>query len=76
MVDYTFALVTSLIFCLLRFIEAKYISKAELTMKSIVKDAVFSYLAALGGLYITNNIVSSEIVVGDNVKVFTGEPDF
>ncbi len=73
---YTYALVISSVYTLLMFIEAKYISKNEVTMKQLVKGAFFAYLASLGGIYVVNNIVSPEIVVGENIKVFTGEPDF
>lgn len=73
---YTYALVISIIYTLLLFIETKYISKNEVTMKKLVKAAFFAYLASLGGIYIVNNIVSPEVIVGENVKVFTGEPDF
>jgi hypothetical protein len=73
---YTYALVISIVYTLLMFIEAKYISKNEVTMKQLVKGAFFAYLASLGGIYVVNNIVSPEIVVGENIKVFTGEPDF
>jgi len=45
-------------------------------MKQLVKGAFFAYLASLSGIYIVNNIVSPDVSAGDNVKVFTGEPDF
>ncbi len=73
---YTYALVIAIIYTILLFIETKYISKNDITMKQLVKGAFFAYLASLGGIYIVNNVVSPEISVGENVKVFTGEPDF
>ena len=73
---YTYALVISIIYTLLLFIETKYISKNDITMKQLVKGAFFAYLASLGGIYIVNNVVSPEVSVGENIKVFTGEPDF
>jgi hypothetical protein len=57
-------------------VETKYISKNEVTMKQLVKGAFFAYLASLGGIYIVNNVVSPEVSVSENIKVFTGEPDF
>lgn len=73
---YTYALVIAIVYTLLLFIEIKYISKTDVTMKQLVKGAFFAYLASLGGIYIVNNVVSPEITAGDNIKVFTGEPDF
>lgn len=73
---YTYALVVSIMYTLLLFIETKYISKNDITMKQLVKGAFFAYLASLGGIYIVNNVVSPEISIGENIKVFTGEPDF
>lgn len=73
---YTYALVIAIVYSILRFIETKYISKTELTMKQLVKGAFFAYLASIGGIYIVNNVVSPEVSVSENVKVFTGEPDF
>jgi hypothetical protein len=73
---YTYALVIAIVYTLLLFIEIKYISKTDVTMKQLVKGAFFAYLASLGGIYIVNNVVSPEITAGENIKVFTGEPDF
>uniref|UniRef100_A0A6C0BVF4 Uncharacterized protein n=1 Tax=viral metagenome TaxID=1070528 RepID=A0A6C0BVF4_9ZZZZ len=73
---YTTSLVIAIVYTLLLFIETKYISKNEVTMKQLVKGAFFAYLASLSGIYIVNNIVSPDVSAGDNVKVFTGEPDF
>jgi hypothetical protein len=73
---YTYALVISIVYTLIYFIETKYISKNDVTMKQLVKGAFFAYLASLGGIFVVNNIVSPDVVVGENVKVFTGEPDF
>jgi hypothetical protein len=73
---YTYALVIAIMYSLLLFVETKYISKNDVTMKQLVKGAFFAYLASLGGIYIVNNIVSPEVTGGENVKVFTGEPDF
>ena len=74
--NYTYALVISIVYTILLFIETKYISKTDVTMKQLVKGAFFAYLASLGGIYIVNNVVSPEVSVGENIKVFTGEPDF
>ena len=73
---YTYALVIAIVYTLLLVIETKYISKTDVTMKQLVKGAFFAYLASLGGIYIVNNVVSPEITAGENIKVFTGEPDF
>lgn len=73
---YTYALVIAIIYTLFLIIETKYISKNEITMKQLVKGAFFAYLASLGGIYVVNNMISPEASVGENVKVFTGEPDF
>ena len=73
---YTYALVIAIVYTILLFIETKYISRNEVTMKHLVKGAFFAYLASLGGIYIVNNVVSPEVSVGENIKVFTGEPDF
>jgi hypothetical protein len=73
---YTYALVIAIVYTLLLFIETKYISRNDVTMKQLVKGAFFAYLASLGGIYIVNNVVSPEVSVGENIKVFTGEPDF
>jgi hypothetical protein len=73
---YTYALVIAIVYTVLLFIEIKYISKTDVTMKQLVKGAFFAYLASLGGIYIVNNVVSPEITAGENIKVFTGEPDF
>ena len=73
---YTYALVIAIVYTLIRFIETKYISKNDITMKQLVKGSFFAYLASLGGIYVVNNMISPEVSVGENVKVFTGEPDF
>lgn len=73
---YTYALVIAIIYTLFLVIETKYISKNEITMKQLVKGAFFAYLASIGGIYVVNNMISPEASVGENVKVFTGEPDF
>jgi hypothetical protein len=73
---YTHALVIAIVYTFFCFVETKYISKNEVTMKQLVKGAFFAYVASLGGMYIVNNVVSPESSVTENVKVFTGEPDF
>lgn len=73
---YTYALVIAIVYTILLFIESKYISKNDVTMKQLVKGAFFAYVASLSGIYIVNNVVSPEVSVGENIKVFTGEPDF
>lgn len=74
--NYTYALVIAIVYTLLMVVETKYISKNEVTMKQLVKGAFFAYLASLGGIYIVNNVVSPEVSISENIKVFTGEPDF
>lgn len=73
---YTHALVIAIVYTLLRFIETKYVSKEDITLKQLVKDAMYSYLAAICGIYVVENVLSSELVTKENIKVFTNEPDF
>lgn len=73
---YTYALIITIIFALFRFIETKYINKNNFSLKQIIKDAFYCYLASISGIYIANNVLSNEIMSGENIKVFTDEPNF
>ena len=74
---YVTSLSIALSYLALKFVDARFIKKEDITFKELLKEAIFVFISALTGAFIaeqfgplTDNITSSVPVV------FTSEPDF
>jgi multisubunit Na+/H+ antiporter MnhB subunit len=82
-----FAIGITLLFCLFKFMEMKYVEEELKPLKFFVRDAIMVFAASFGGAYVLlhydKNITDLFAVVTDqkifqpeNTMVFTGEPEF
>jgi hypothetical protein len=74
--------VIAIVFCILKFIEMRFIEKETKPVKLLLKDTVIVYLCSVIGYYVLEQIGSlvkeGGGVVGEKnmAEVFTGEPEF
>lgn len=72
------AVVTSIIFFLIKFIKMRFVDKENEPLKTIVKDTGFVFVSALLGGFLMDQFKFNNIL--DNIKetpsVFTNEPGF
>jgi hypothetical protein len=74
---YIIALATSIIFFLCKMIELKYIDKeGTLTIKTILRDTVIVYISVVGGYFVVDQMMPSEVSVTKATQVFTDPPNF
>ena len=74
--------VIAIVFCILKFIEMRFIEKETKPVKLLLKDTVIVYLCSVIGYYVLEQI-GSWVKEGGGVageknmaEVFTGEPGF
>lgn len=78
------AVITSVIYLILKVIEIKFIEKTEVNIKLIIKDTLLVFFSVISGHFIftqikplMNGIVSEETsATTPKVQVFTDHPSF
>ena len=81
------AIAITVLFCILKFIEMKFIDKELKPIKFVVRDAIFVFIASAAASYVVltmdNDIANFFNVVKDvdianptTTQVFTGDPGF
>ncbi len=66
----------SLVFALLRYIEAKLIKKQSLVLKQTVQEILMVYLSYILGVFLYGQIVDPMNKLASSPSVFTTDPDF
>ena len=72
---YLIALIISVIFLIVKFIELRFIKKENITLKSIVIDTMLVYLSSIAAYFISSQLNLNE-KTPDNVPAFVGGPGF
>lgn len=81
------ALLITFLFCSMKIIEMKYISKEWKPLKLVIKDAVIVFMSSIASLFVFNvsngsmtdffNIVTdNKVLTPAATEVFTGDPGF
>ena len=82
-----FAISITIIFCILKFIEMKYLDEEIKPLKSFVRDAIMVFSSSFLSVYVLLHydksitdlfsvITNTPVFVPDTTTVFTGEPGF
>ena len=77
----------TLVFCILKFIEMKYLDDEMKPLKSFVRDAIMVFTSSFVSAYVLLSydksitdlfsvITNTPVFVPDTTTVFTGEPGF
>ena len=66
--------VVAIVHAILRFIDIRFISKNDKSVKDIAREFVIVYMSAVAGLYIVDNVNVSSIK--KTTVAFTGKPSF
>jgi len=66
----------SLVFALLRYIEAKFIKKQPMILKQMVQEILMVYLSYIAGVFLHGQIVDPMNKLKSSPSVFTTDPDF
>ena len=66
----------SLVFALLRYIEAKFIKKQPMILKQTVQEILMVYLSYIAGVFLYGQIVDPMNKLKSSPSVFTTDPDF
>jgi len=66
----------SLVFALLRYIEAKLIKKQPIVLKQTVQEILMVYLSYILGVFLYGQIVDPMNKLTSSPSVFTTDPDF
>lgn len=76
------ALIISVLFIILKFIEMRFILKEDKPIKELLKESLYVYFSSVLGLYVATQfdvVQLSNIKLtkgGGNVSVFVDNPDF
>lgn len=76
------ALIISVVFIMIKFIEMRFILKEDKPIKELLKESLYVYFSSVLGLYIATQFdvvhLSDKITKGggNNVSVFVDNPDF
>lgn len=81
------AVATTVVFCIFKIIEQKYLEKEMKPMKYLVRDALFVFFATLGSSYsifymrstigdFFNVVMDNKAIALDNTQIFTDAPGF
>lgn len=80
---FVLALIISVIFLIVKFIEMRFILKEDKPVKELFKEGLQIYISSVIGLYIATQfdiVHLSEVKIskggGNNVSVFVDNPDF
>ena len=85
--EFAFAVITTLFYVILRFLEMKYIEKEWKPIRLLIRDVIIVFVSALASSYIFVNyhqsfsnffnvITDTAMMDSSNMKVYTGEPGF
>tara|TARA_B100000035_G_C20568312_1_gene365674 strand:+ start:180 stop:446 length:267 start_codon:yes stop_codon:yes gene_type:complete len=85
--ELAFAVITTLFYVILRFLEMKYIEKEWKPIRLLIRDVIIVFVSALASSYIFVNyhqsfsnffnvITDTAMMDSSNMKVYTGEPGF
>jgi len=77
----------TLVFCIMKFVEMKYLDEEMKPLKSFVRDAIMVFASSFASAYVILHydkgitdlfsiITDTPIFVPDTTTVFTGEPGF
>ena len=66
----------SLVFALLRYIEAKFIKKQPMILKQTAQEILMVYLGYVLGVFLHGQIVDPMNKLNSSPSVFTTDPDF
>ena len=83
----TFAIATTVVFCIFKFIEMKFIEKEVKPLKFFVRDAILVFTSSLLGAFVLVNygntvgdfmnvVTDSKVIPTGPVEVFTELPGF
>ena len=67
--------IISIVYFLLKFIEIKYISNEECSIKIILRETLFVYFSVISGLFI-NSQFQNNSQSKDTINVFLDQPEF
>lgn len=70
------ALIISLVYLLIKFIEMRFILKENIPLKLLLRDTLLVYIAVICGTFIMEQFDSLTDVVKTSPNVFTNEPEF
>ena len=82
-----FAISITIMFCLFKFIEMKYVEEDIKPLKYLVRDAIMVFSSSFGAAYVLLHydysitdlfsvVTDQKIFQPENTMVFTGEPEF
>lgn len=82
-----FAILITVVFFVLKFLESKYLGKEERPLKYLLRDATIVFVASLGILFLAFNfdhhvqdfmsvLTGVSTTVPEKAAIFTGEPEF
>lgn len=66
--------VVAIVHAILRFIDIRFISKTDKSVKDIARELVMVYTSAVAGFYIADNVNASSIK--KTTAAFVGKPSF
>lgn len=70
------ALIISLVYLLIKFIEMRFILKENIPLKLLLRDTLLVYITVICGTFIMEQFDSLTDVVKTSPNVFTNEPEF
>ena len=74
------AIIISIIFCIVKFIEMRFISRENYPLKILVKESLFVFFSVIVGHSILEQIEPLQLLETDTIpkipEVFTTNPDF
>ena len=84
---FVLAIITTIVFCIMKVIEQKYLENEMKPLKYLVRDAVFVFLATLGSAYgvffmrssigdFFNVVMDNKVLSVQNTEIFTDAPGF
>uniref|UniRef100_A0A6C0KIA5 Uncharacterized protein n=1 Tax=viral metagenome TaxID=1070528 RepID=A0A6C0KIA5_9ZZZZ len=72
---YTFALVGSVVFVILKFLESKYYLKQQVPLKTYIRDSLLVYITIVASHYLSEQFNPIQKAFS-SPHVFTNNPDF
>lgn len=74
---FTIAIVISISYFILKFVEMRVIVKKNKTIKDIIRETLLVYLSCISGFFIYEQLSPMKNMIKQTTPtVFTGEPDF
>ena len=74
--NYVLALSISIVYCLIKFIEMKFILKEKKPLKVLFRDTVIVYLSVLCGIFVIEQVIPIKGNLTEKIGAFTNVPDF